>query len=217
MPEQAVRVPDQGVDQLVPGGLVVPGDRRVSRGRRSHARCTAAAITSAAPGTSRRTRRIAAINWVTVSWVATASSRIVESSARRVFPVSAPVCADHRLHRVEDPVRLLATRPAGAASTSTSSGWNAAAVTGNPHAAFHRRSNVTASTVSASDNPCSACNVITVAITSAGTDGRPDADGNRSANIPSGNNSRRCAARNANTLPGFSRCPATDSTSNRSR
>jgi hypothetical protein len=52
-----------------------------------------AAITSAAPGTSRRTRRIAAINWVTVSWVATASVRIVESSTRRVRPASTPVAA----------------------------------------------------------------------------------------------------------------------------
>ena len=52
-----------------------------------------AAITSAAPGTSRRTRRIAPISWVTVSWVATASSSTVESNARRVLPVSAPVWA----------------------------------------------------------------------------------------------------------------------------
>ena len=40
-----------------------------------------------APGTSRATRLIAAINWVMVSWVATASSSTVESNARRVFPV----------------------------------------------------------------------------------------------------------------------------------
>jgi hypothetical protein len=51
------------------------------------------AITSVAPGTDRATRRTAAINWVTVSWVATASSRIVESIARRVFPVNTPVSA----------------------------------------------------------------------------------------------------------------------------
>jgi len=51
------------------------------------------AITAAAPGTSRATRRTAAINWVTVSWVATASSSTVESTARRVFPVSTPVWA----------------------------------------------------------------------------------------------------------------------------
>jgi hypothetical protein len=41
----------------------------------------------------RATRRIAAISWVTVSWVATASSSTVESSARRVLPESAPVAA----------------------------------------------------------------------------------------------------------------------------
>ena len=46
-----------------------------------------------ATGTSRATRRIAAISWVTVSWRATASSRIVESSARRVLPATTPVSA----------------------------------------------------------------------------------------------------------------------------
>ena len=48
---------------------------------------------SVAAGTSRATRRIAAISWVTVSWRATASSRMVESNARRVFPDTAPVSA----------------------------------------------------------------------------------------------------------------------------
>jgi len=46
---------------------------------------------AAAPGTWRATRRIAAINWVMVSWVATASARIVESTARRRRPASIPV------------------------------------------------------------------------------------------------------------------------------
>ena len=48
-------------------------------------------ITVVAAGISRPTRRIAAINWVTVSCVATASSRTVESNARRVLPARAPV------------------------------------------------------------------------------------------------------------------------------
>jgi hypothetical protein len=39
-----------------------------------------AATRSAAPGTSRATRRTAETSWVTVSWVATASARIVEST-----------------------------------------------------------------------------------------------------------------------------------------
>ncbi len=95
--------------------------------------------------------------------------------------------------------------------------WNALAVTGQPTAAFHRRSNVNASVVSASDSPCRVCSTSTEAITSAGTDGRPRPEGNRSANISSGNSRLRCSARNANTLPGLSRCPATDSASNNSR
>ena len=50
-------------------------------------------MTAAAPGTSRQTRRIAAISWVTVSWVATASSSTTESSARIALPCSTPVPA----------------------------------------------------------------------------------------------------------------------------
>jgi hypothetical protein len=46
-----------------------------------------------APGTAARTRRIAAISWVTVSWVATASSSTTESSAVRLRPASTPVAA----------------------------------------------------------------------------------------------------------------------------
>jgi hypothetical protein len=53
------------------------------------------------------------------------------------------------------------------------------------------------------------CNTITEAMTSAGMEGQPPVL-NRSANICPGNNSRRCAARNAsaNTPPAGSRCPA---------
>lgn len=50
-------------------------------------------MTSVAPGTSRPTRRIAPMSWVTVSWVATASSRTVESRARRERPANTPVWA----------------------------------------------------------------------------------------------------------------------------
>ena len=71
------------------GGL---GGIRVSSPRASTA-SPLAYMRELAPGTDRATRRIAAINWVTVSWVATASSRIVESNARRVLPVNTPVSA----------------------------------------------------------------------------------------------------------------------------
>ena len=93
MPQQPVRIADQRIHQLLAGLRRRPRRSPVYPGRRSRGQCSAAAITSAAPGTSRRTRRIAPISWVTVSWVATASSSTVESSARRVLPVSAPVCA----------------------------------------------------------------------------------------------------------------------------
>ena len=67
-------------------------------------------------------------------------------------------------------------------------GWNPVSVTANPHAAFYRRSNVTASAVCRSDKPCNACSTITEAITSAGIDGRPRPEPNRSADASSGDN-----------------------------
>ena len=60
---------------------------------------------------------------------------------------------------------------------------------------------MTASTVSLSDMPCNACNAITLAMTSAGTLGRPRPLGNKSANISSVNSSARCAAKNAKRRP----------------
>ena len=128
------------------------------------------AMTASAPGTSRRTRRIAAISCVTVSWVATASST-VESSARRVLPVIAPLRAMTCCTAVK--IRfgsvLAASRRRQYVSVVS---WNARLVTGQPIAAFHRRSTVTASVVSESDRPRNVCSTITVAITSPGTDGR---------------------------------------------
>lgn len=59
---------------------------------------------SAAPGTWRITARTAAISWVTVSWVATASSSTVESSARRCRPLSSPVARTTCRTALEDPV-----------------------------------------------------------------------------------------------------------------
>lgn len=163
-------------------------------------------------GTSRPTRRICAINWVTVSWRATASSRIVESIARRRLPLSAPdsVITSVTASKIRCGRSLAASRRRQYVNTD---GWNPDSVIANPHAAFHRRSNVTASAVSRSERLWRVCSTSTDAITSAGIDGRPRPDGNRSANASSGNNRFRCAARNANTDPGGSRCPAHDSTS----
>jgi hypothetical protein len=44
------------------------------------------AIFSAAPGTSLAAQWMAETSWVAVSWMATASARIVESTARRPGP-----------------------------------------------------------------------------------------------------------------------------------
>jgi hypothetical protein len=79
--------------------------------------------------------------------------------------------------------------------------WNVLAVNGQPTAAVHRRSNVIASVVSESDMPCKVRSTITDAITSAGTDGRPRFEENRSANFASGNGDLRCSARKANLRP----------------
>ena len=68
------------------------------------------AITSAAPGTTRATFRMAAISWVTVSWVATASSNTVESTQRFLRPAKIPVCAITSATAFEHPVRALRGR-----------------------------------------------------------------------------------------------------------
>ncbi len=104
----------------------------------------------AAPGTSRATRRMALINWVTVSWVATASAKIVESTARRRRPFSTPVCSITfltasltRCGRCERAIRRRQyTRDDGSKPSSPAA---------SPQATFQRTSNRTASAVSRSE------------------------------------------------------------------
>lgn len=99
-----------------------------------------------------------------MSCVATASSRIVESNARRVLPASTPVSAT--TSRTASKIRFGAMELASRRRQYVNVvGWNAAASTANPHAAFHRRSNVTASAASRSESPCNACSTSTVATT----------------------------------------------------
>src|SRR5208282_6083554 len=71
-----------------------------------------------------------------------------------------------------------------------------------PQATFHRMSNFSASAVWVSDRSYSSFSTSTLPTRSAGSDGRPVREGNKSAVKLSGNNSLRCSARNANTLPG---------------
>jgi hypothetical protein len=76
--------------------------------------------------------------------------------------------ADH----LEDPLDAR-SRPAEPASRSTPWGGKPFVSIAYPHAAFHRRSKVSASTASRSGCPYNACNTITEAITSPGIEGRP--------------------------------------------
>jgi hypothetical protein len=133
-------------------------------------------MTSAAPGTSRRTRRTAAINWVTVSCVATASSSTTESNARRVLPVNTPVAATTT--RTASKIRSGRSEARSRfRNTVNVVGWKPSWSIGSPQATFQRMSQRSACITSLSDRSCSACNTSTDAITSPGTDGRPFPDG----------------------------------------
>ena len=120
--------------------LVVPGDRRLARIVRSHARVQCSAITAAAPGTSRppggspRSAGSPCPGWRPrrrAPWSPTPGGSCPQH----------PGLGDHRLDRVEDPVRpLRGGQPAPPVVNVV--GWNPGAVTASPHAAFHRRSNV---------------------------------------------------------------------------
>ena len=106
-----------------------------------------AAARSAAPGTSRATFRTAGTSWVTVSWVATASAKMVESTARRRRPRSTPVSWTTtltalltRCGRSDFAIRFR--------QYTRDDGSNPASSSAAPVAAFHRTSNRTASAVS---------------------------------------------------------------------
>ena len=109
-----------------------------------------AAICSAAPGTSRPTRRMAETSWVTVSWVATASAKIAESAARRRRPFKIPVCPATALT-----ASLTRCGRAGFAirfrQYTSDDGLNPGSSSAAPMATFHRTSNFTASAVSRSE------------------------------------------------------------------
>ena len=139
-----------------------------------------------------------------MSWVATASSSTVESSARRILPLSTPVSAI--TSRTASKIRSGRSLARSLLRHNVNTvGWNPSSSSANPAATFQRRSVRNACTASRSDRPSSDCNTITVAITSAGTDGRPRPDGNRSANNSSGNSRWRCSAKNACTDPAGTR------------
>ena len=173
-------------------------------------------ITPAAPGTTRATLPIAAISWVTVSWVATASSNTMESTQRlrrpRRIPVSAITSAtasNTRSGRFETAILRR--------QYTSVDGSNDIWVSDRPHATFHRISNFNASAVCASDRSCNSLRTSTEPTRSAGSDGRPVEDPNRSAMNESGNSRWRCSAKNANTLPSPTNSPTITCASSSSR
>jgi hypothetical protein len=139
-----------------------------------------------------------------VSWAETASSKTVESTHRFRRPRKIPVCAmtsatasNTRSGRSEAAIRRRQyTRVDGSKDI-----W----VSDRPHATFHRMPYFSASAVWGSDRSCNSFSTSTAPTRSAGSDGRPVADGNRSAVKLSGKSSRRRSAKNANTLPGGTR------------
>src|ERR1700682_6241190 len=151
-----------------------------------------------------------------VSWVATASARIVESTARLRRPDRIPVSATTR--RTASLIRCGRSDFASRLRQYTSVvGSNPLWSNAIPVATFHRRSHRAASAASRSDRSCRVCSTRIEAITDAGIDGRPRPEGNRSSNSWSPNKSWRWAAKNANILPSPTRCPTNASASNSSR
>ena len=197
-------VVDQPGDQLVTGGRVVPRARRLARPslivmRRQRQRLPrpgspcgpgGSSTPTASPCPASRPRHPAT------------SSPAPDGSCRQHPRRARPRHARRRRSAPDDPTGRSLLR-----HNVNTVGWNPSSVIDRPAATFQRRSVANACTASRSDSPSSDCNTITVAITSAGTDGRPRPDGNRSANNSSGNSRRRCSAKNAYTDPAGTRCP----------
>jgi hypothetical protein len=107
-----------------------------------------------------------------VSWVATASSRTVASSTRRRRPASTPVASTTartasktRRGRSEARMRLR--------QYTSTVGWNPSSSRRSPQATFQAMSRRSALAASRSLKPSNACSTMTLATTSAGTDGCP--------------------------------------------
>lgn len=149
--------------------------------------------------------RIAETSRLIVSWRCTASSRTVESSALRCLPAITPVRAITLRTASKMRFGSFDLRSLLRHSTSTV-GWKAVSVSERPQAAFQLMSISNRRIASRSESSSRLCSTITAAITSAGTDGRPRPEGNRSANISSGNSSLRCSASKAATDPLPRRC-----------
>ena len=131
--------------------------------------------------------------------------QVVESSTRRPRPLSTPVASTtcrtaSKIRRGLDEVRMRLRQ-----YTSTV-GWKPSSSRRSPQATFQAMSRRNALTASRSDRPSRACSTITVAITSAGTEGWPPPWRVRSANSSGGNSWWRWSTRKAYTDPSGTRC-----------
>ena len=140
-----------------------------------------------------------------MSWRCTASSSTVESSARRLRLAMTP--DSFTTSRTASNIRSGRSEARSLLRQRTSTvGWKPSSSRARPAATFQAMEVRSISQASRSESPSKACKTITVAITSAGTDGRPRPVGNRSSNSASGNTLWRCSAKKACTEPGFRRC-----------
>ena len=169
-----------------------------SHGGRPPSRLCSRTHTEPSSGTRRRTRAIWVTSMVMVSWRATASSSTVESSARRVLPAITPDLV--MTARTASKIRSGASEARSLLRHRTSTvEWNDSSVRARPAAAFQAMSVSSRRTAWRTERPSRAWRTMTVAMTSAGTEGRPRAVGNRSSNSSSGNTAARCSARKACT------------------
>ena len=123
---------------------------------------------------------------MTVSWVATASSKMVESSTRRPRPLSTPVAST--TWRTASKIRRGRAEARSRARQYTNTvGWKPSSSSRSPQATFQAISRRRALIASRSDRPSKACSTITVATTSAGTEGWPPPCRATSANSSGGN------------------------------
>jgi hypothetical protein len=194
--EHGQRVVDHPRHQRLGGLRVVPGAHWLAR----PVIVVGGQLDPARPWHQPPDRRIAATSWVTVSWVATASSKTVESSTRRHRPANTPVAST--TSRTTSKIRRGRAEVRSRARQYTSTvGWNPSSSSRSPQATFQAMSRRSALMASRSLKPSSACSTSTVATTSAGTDGCPPPWRARSANSSAGNNSWRWSARKAYTDP----------------
>jgi hypothetical protein len=137
---------------------------------------------------------------ITASWVVTASSRTVASSTRRVLAPIAPVASTtaRTASKIRSGCSLARSLLRHKVSTV---GWNPSSSSESPAATFQAMFVRSWCAASRSERPSKAWSTITVATTSAGTDGRPRPDGNRSAKYSSANSAFRYSAKNAFTEP----------------